>query len=222
MNKYPCNNPFIQFYMIARNKLYIRFCPFHSDMVQIEDYESLGYEKLEDIFISNECVNEVRDKFLSGDFAGAGCPESCECMSAFREGRLSYNSDDYRGEDGNFHFRKANLSMGPDCNIRCRYCLDADNFEIDFGSCKPKFNDFIVPFVKNGGYLLYTGGETLLPKWRFLDKLKELGQMDGVEGGVEFFTNATLLDEEACKIILSAPVRCVGISMDTNRNCLIT
>lgn len=214
---YPCANPFSQLYLIPRNKLYIRFCPFHKTMAAIENYENIGYRELCEEFENGECATEIRKKFLAGDFKGAGCPESCECMAAYRMGSVRIDADDYRNEKNEFSFTKANLSMGPDCNIRCRYCLDTDNFEVDFGSCKPEFADFIVPFVHAGGHLLFTGGETFLPKWGFKDKLKQLAQYDDNKGGIEVFTNATLLDDETCEAILNAPVDFVGISMDTCR-----
>ncbi len=214
---YPCANPFSQLYLIPRDKLYIRFCPFHSTLAEIDNYENIGYEELCDIFSNNENAVNIRQKFLRGDFRGAGCPESCECMAAFRVGMAKVKAEDFQDDNGSFIFNKANLSLGPDCNIRCRYCLDTDNFEVDFGSCNPQFADFIVPFVHNGGHLLLTGGETFLPKWRFVDKLKELASLDDNKGGIEVFTNGTLLDEEACDAILAAPVDFVGISMDTAR-----
>ena len=214
---YPCANPFSQLYLIPRDKLYIRFCPFHSTMVEIEDYENTGYEELCDIFKNNERVIDIRQKFLNGNFKGAGCPASCECMGAFHVGATGYKVEDYQDNNGEFIFNKANLSLGPDCNIRCRYCLDTDNFEVDFGSCKPKFADFIVPFVHDGGHLLLTGGETFLPKWGVVDKLKELALLGDNKGEIEVFTNATLLDDDTCEAILNAPVAFIGISMDTCR-----
>jgi len=217
-NIYPCENPFSQLYLIPRDKLYIRFCPFHSDIVDIKDYENIGYKELCEIFNYNANAVAIRKKFLEGDFRGAGCSDGCECMSAFHMGSAGYKPEDYQNSNGEFIFNKANLSLGPDCNIRCRYCLDADNFEIDFGSCKPEFADFIVPFVHNGGHLIFTGGETFLPKWGFVNKLKELTLLGNNQGGIEVFTNATLLDENACDAILAAPVDSVGISMDTSRS----
>lgn len=213
--KYPCENPFTQMYLIPRDKLYIRFCPFHSELIAIEDYENIGYGELKEIFNTNEEFIRVRKKFLDGDFKGAGCPDGCECMSAFNIGRKEYRVEDYKDANREFKFTKANLTLGPDCNIRCRYCLDTDNFEVDFGSCKSKFADFIVPFVHDGGKLILTGGETFLPKWGFVDKLKKLAEYGDNKGGITVFTNGTLLDEEACEAILSAPVDMVGISMDT-------
>lgn len=214
---YPCANPFSQLYLIPRDKLYIRFCPFHSTMAAIEDYENIGYEELCDLFHNNENAINIRQKFLRGDFKGAGCPDSCECMGAFHVGASGIKAEDFQNHDGGFDFSKANLSLGPDCNIRCRYCLDTDNFEVDFGSCKPGFADFIVPFVHNGGQLLFTGGETFLPKWGFVKKLKELAALGENKGNIEVFTNATFLDDDACDAILAAPVGFVGISMDTSR-----
>lgn len=215
--KYPCANPFSQLYLIPRDKLYIRFCPFHATLVAVENYEGLGYEGLDDIFCNNENVKNIRQKFLSGDFKGAGCPDSCECMAAFQVGAEGVAVEDYQNCEGEFTFRKANLSLGPDCNIRCRYCLDTDNFEVDFNSCRPKIADFIVPFVHNGGSLLLTGGETFLPKWGFVEKLKELAELGNNKGGIEVYTNGTLLDNETCDVILAAPIDFIGISMDTCR-----
>jgi len=215
--KYPCANPFSQLYLIPRDKLYIRFCPFHATMAEVDDYEELGYEGLEDIFRNNENVQNIRQKFLCGDFKGAGCPDSCEYMAAFRVREEGILAEDYLNCEGNFTFKKANLSLGPDCNIRCRYCLDTDNFEVDFGSCRPKFADFIVPFVHGGGRLLLTGGETFLPKWGLVEKLNELAGMGDNKGGIEVYTNGTLLDEAACDAVLASPVSFVGISMDTSR-----
>lgn len=214
---YPCANPFSQLYLIPRDKLYVRFCPFHPTLIEIEDYENLGYEDLCEIFNHNEEAIEIRQRFLNGDFKGAGCPDSCECMAAFHVGSSGVRAEDYYDDKKEYAFSKANLSLGPDCNIRCRYCLDDENFEVDFGSCKPKFADFIVSFVHNGGHLLLTGGETFLPKWGLVDKLKQLAQLGHNKGGIEVFTNATLLDEDACNAILAAPVDFVGISMDTSR-----
>ncbi len=214
---YPCANPFSQLYLIPRDKLYIRFCPFHSTMAEIEDYEKIGYEELCNIFNYNKNAVDIRRKFLQGDFQGAGCPDSCECMAAFHVGNSNIRAEEFQNENGEFIFNKANLSLGPDCNIRCRYCLDTENFEVDFDSCKHEFANFIVPFVHNGGHLLLTGGETFLPKWGFVAKLKELAAMENNKGGIEVFTNATLLDNEACDAILAAPVDFVGISMDTSR-----
>lgn len=216
--KYPCANPFTQLYLLPRDKLYIRFCPFHSTMVEIKNYEDIGYDGLCDIFNNNEKVIEIREKFLSGDFKGAGCPDGCEFMASFRAGLAEFDEKDYRNNRGEFVFNRANLSLGPDCNIRCRYCLDVDNFEIDFGSCRPTFADFIVPFVHNGGHLLLTGGETFLPKWGFVDKLKKLATLEGNRGGIEVYTNGTLLNDEACDAVLAAPVDFIGISMDTPRS----
>lgn len=214
---YPCANPFSQLYLIPRDKLYIRFCPFHSTMVELKDYEKIGYEELCNIFNDNEIAVDIREKFLQGDFKGAGCPDSCECMAAFHVGKANIKAEDFQNDKGEFVFNKANLSLGPDCNIRCRYCLDTENFEVDFGSCNHKFADFIVPFVHNGGHLLLTGGETFLPKWGFVAKLKELAALGNNKGRIEVFTNATLLDDEACDAVLTAPVDFVGISMDTSR-----
>lgn len=214
---YPCANPFSQLYLIPRDKLYVRFCPFHSTMVEIEDYENIGYDELCNIFSSNENVVDIREKFIRGDLKGAGCPDGCECMAAFYVGKSGFKVEDYKDSKGNFIFNKANLSLGPDCNIRCRYCLDTENFEVDFGTCKSKFADFIVPFVHNGGRLLLTGGETFLPKWGFVDKLKQLAKFNDNKGSIEVFTNATLFDEDVCNAILAAPVSFVGISMDTSR-----
>ena len=42
---YPCANPFSQLYLIPRDKLYVRFCPFHQTMNAIDDYENFGYEE---------------------------------------------------------------------------------------------------------------------------------------------------------------------------------
>lgn len=217
---YPCANPFSQLYLIPREKLYIRFCPFHSTMVEIEDYENIGYKELSDIFLKDEKAVEIRERFLRRDFKGAGCPESCECMSAYHVNHIGVDAENYKNEKGEFFFNKANLSLGPDCNIRCRYCLDVENFEIDFGSCKAGFADFIVPFVHDGGHLLLTGGETFLPKWGFVRKLQELAKYDDNKGGIEVFTNGTYLDEKAINAIIAAPVDFVGISMDTCRPTL--
>lgn len=65
-NGYPCANPFSQLYLIPRNKLYTRFCPFHLTMVEIEDYEHLQYEDLCDIFCNNERVIDIWSRFLEG------------------------------------------------------------------------------------------------------------------------------------------------------------
>lgn len=56
-----------------------------------------------------------------------------------------------------------------------------------------------------------------MPKWGFVDKLKELVSLGDNKGEIEVFTNATLLDDDTCETILNAPVTFVGISMDTCR-----
>jgi lipopolysaccharide biosynthesis glycosyltransferase/MoaA/NifB/PqqE/SkfB family radical SAM enzyme len=201
---------------MPREKLYVRYCPMHKNMLALDDYEKIGYDELNRIFNEEQTLLDIREKFLNGDFQGAGCPEACNFMSAFRVGGASYSVGDGNAA-GQASFKKAYLSLGPDCNIRCRYCLDTDNFNVDFGSCKPKFADFIVPFVHNGGRLLLTGGETFLPKWGFTDKLKELARLGENKGSIEVYTNGTLLDEETCDAVLAAPVHFVGISMDTSR-----
>jgi sulfatase maturation enzyme AslB (radical SAM superfamily) len=202
---------------MPRDKLYLRYCPIHKNMLALDNYENIGYGELCKIFNEDPTVLDIREKFLNGDFHGAGCSEACNFMAAFRVGETSYSIDDDENAGGWRPLKKAYLSLGPDCNIRCRYCLDTDNFEVDFGSCKPKFADFIVPFVHNGGHLLLTGGETFLPKWGLVDKLKELARLGDNKGSIEIYTNATLLDEEVCGAVLTAPVSFVGISMDTSR-----
>ena len=213
---YPCANPFYQMYLLPREKLIIRYCPFHSSLVEISDYESMGYEDLCRLFQENEKFLEVRQKFIDGDFKGAGCPDGCEFMAAYHLGKGGVKMEDYLDAQGKFTFQKANLSLGPDCNIRCRYCLDEKNFKIDFGSCKTKFADFVVPFVHNGGQLLLTGGETFLPKWGFVEKLKQLCAYDQNRGSITVFTNGTLLTPEVIDVIVKSPIQFIGISMDTS------
>ena len=62
-NIYPCENPFSQLYLIPRDKLYIRFCPFHSDIVDIKDYENIGYKELCEIFNYNANAVAIEKSF---------------------------------------------------------------------------------------------------------------------------------------------------------------
>jgi lipopolysaccharide biosynthesis glycosyltransferase/sulfatase maturation enzyme AslB (radical SAM superfamily) len=214
---YPCPNPFSQLYLVPRKFLDIRFCPHHAPLASIENYEKINMHDLLDFFNTNPKACDIRKKFTSGNFKAAGCHDGCECMSQFNVGGNNFAQEDYINLDGKYQIKTINLSMGPDCNIRCRYCMDPQNFEIDFNSCKVEFGNFIVDFVHNGGHLLFTGGETFLPKWRFVDKLKKLIELGDNKGTIEVFTNATLITEELCDIILRAPFKRFGISMDTSR-----
>ena len=212
--KYPCTDPFSKLFMIPRDRLYLRFCCDQPDLLAIEDYSNISLNDLNDIFNSNSKIKAVRQKFLSGAFKDAGCPDNCLLMSRFRIGAAAYT---HTGFDscGEYTVRRVEINLGPDCNIRCRYCMDTVNFNVNFGLCRPEIAEFIVPFVHNGGEIFLTGGETLLPKWGLVEKFRRLADLNDNKGTIRIITNGMLLNEEACNAILNAPVSWVGISMDT-------
>jgi lipopolysaccharide biosynthesis glycosyltransferase/sulfatase maturation enzyme AslB (radical SAM superfamily) len=208
--------------MNPNKSLSLKFCEFHTDPVVIENYEGLGAEELQDLFNKNVHLSEVRRKFEERRYLEAGCHAACEWMSRFRQGGGAYGGEaflreDYRNEDGTFDLQSIYLVTGSDCNIRCRYCMDTEKYDIGFGTCNVKYTNFIVDYIHGGGKVLQTGGEPFLPRFGLMNKLKSLAERENNKGSIDIFTNGMLLTEEVCEHILAAPVGLVGFSMDTCR-----
>jgi sulfatase maturation enzyme AslB (radical SAM superfamily) len=220
---YPCPYPFSRLYMSPNRSLSLKFCEFHTSPVVIENYENLGVDELQDLFNKNVHLLDVRRKFEERRYLEAGCHEACEWMSRFRQGGGAYGSEaflkeDYRNKDGAFDLKSIYLVTGSDCNIRCRYCMDAEKYSIEFGTCNAKYTNFIIDYIHDGGKVLQTGGEPFLPRFGLVSKLKNLAKKKNNKGSIDIFTNGMLITEEVCEHILAAPVGLVGFSIDTCRS----
>lgn len=217
--KYPCPNPFSQIYLIPRKCVDIRFCSYHKPVLfRSEDVPfNQGIARFDQIFNQNEALKAVREKFIQRDFQGAGCVESCVWYSRWKTTGQGYSIEDYTDPAGNYSFKSLWLSVGPDCNITCRYCLQPSEYVIDFNSCNPQVMELARDFVQRGGELLLTGGETFLPKWGFATMLEQLIEKGDAKGQISLHTNGVYLKKNIRDILLRAPVTTVGISMDTLR-----
>jgi sulfatase maturation enzyme AslB (radical SAM superfamily) len=213
--EYPCDCPFSQLYLVPREKLDIRFCCYHAPLALLDDYEKLSLDDFHMFLNKNPHAIKVREAFLSGDFDKAGCSHGCFFFNEYKVTKKGFALKDYLNQDNEYSFKKMWLSAGPDCNLSCRYCLDYKNFVVNINTCNPKFLDIIVPFVHEGGELVYTGGETFLPKWNFKNQLKKLSEFQNNKGKIQLHTNGTYLDDDTCNLILKAPFESIGISMDT-------
>lgn len=213
---YPCNKPFTQIYMYPRQVNDFRFCPYHpGNPVQFLQYSASEFYRL---FNENKEIQRIRTAFLSGDFNAAGCKQGCLEYAKFKTAGIKYYAEDYI-KDGRYEPNTLWLSMGPDCNIRCRYCMEKKPSEIDFNTCDQRFMDMAGEFVLGGGNLLLTGGEPLLPKWKFRETLERLIGQNSC-GKIWLQTNGVYLNEGMCDLIMKAPVYDVGISFDTYKEDL--
>jgi sulfatase maturation enzyme AslB (radical SAM superfamily) len=216
---YPCPFPFSQFYMIPRRQLDLRFCSYHSHVLMPDQKAVLdeGLPALGRIMNTHPELQRRRSSFMAGDFEGAGCSPSCYWLNKFRTTGAGYKLSDYQLPDGSFAVKHLWLTVGPDCNITCRYCLEPSQFEIDYKTCDPRVMDLCRDFIRQGGEVLLTGGEPFLPRFRLLEILRQLIEWGDAKGRLQFHTNATYLNPEAREIVLRAPVFCANISMDTLR-----
>lgn len=216
---YPCSYPLEQLYVVPRKFLDLRFCSYHHS-VPFEDQTPLwtqGLPLLDELFRTNPELATRRQRFLAGDFKGAGCCEDCLYYARWKTTGKGVDLSPTARDPEALHLRRMWLSVGPDCNIRCRYCLDLDHFEVDFKTCNPAVMNIARDLVRRGGHLLLTGGETFLPKWGFAGVLEELAAAEGHCGTIGLHTNGTYLNPRNRDLLLRGPVTEVGISMDTLR-----
>ena len=220
--EYPCDYPFAQLYLVPRQRLDLRFCSYHPPVLY-EDQQAVyaeGIDALDNILNHDPTLGERRAKFLAGDCAGAGCSENCIWYNKWKTTGKGFRLANYLTPEGRFKLGKIWLSMGPDCNVTCRYCLDVGEFQTDFNTCDPKVMDLARDFVRRGGELLLTGGETFLPKWGFARILEDLVNWGDAKGTISLHTNGTYLNERNRDLLLRGPLTAVGISMDTLRKDL--
>jgi sulfatase maturation enzyme AslB (radical SAM superfamily) len=219
---YPCPYAFSQLYMVPRTQLDLRFCSYHGP-VFFEDQKAVyrgGVEALDRILHAHPQFVARRAAYLAGDYKGAGCSENCIWFNKWKTTGKGFKLADHLGPDGRFKLGKIWLSMGPDCNVTCRYCLEPGEFKMDFNTCDPAVMNIARDFVRRGGELLLTGGETFLPKWGFAKALEELVNWGDAKGTISMHTNGTYLNEKNRDLLLRGPVSVVGISMDTLRKDL--
>ena len=220
--EFPCPNPFSQLYIVPRAKLDLRFCSYHRPVLfgdqDIVFREGIG--ALDALLNGHPQFVARRDRFLAGDYNGAGCSENCIWFNKWKTTGKGFTLGEHLTPDGKFKLGKIWLSMGPDCNVSCRYCLEPSEFSVDFNTCDPKVMVLARDFVRRGGELLFTGGETFLPKWGFAKALEELVNWGDAKGVIGLHTNGTYLNEKNRDLLLRGPVTSVGISMDTLRKDL--
>lgn len=221
--KYPCPAPFSQLYVLPRTRLDMRFCSYH-EPVYVDDPSALysgGSTKLNEFFNKNRELERRRKEYLAGNFLkGAGCSESCYWYSKWKKTGHGFSADEFVNEGGMYEVKKLWLSIGPDCNIFCRYCLDPDEFHIDYKTCDLGVMELAREFVAEGGSILLTGGEPFLPKFKLTEVLQQLTDRGQVSGEFEIHTNGMFLNPRVRELILRGPVRSVDVSMDTLRKDL--
>lgn len=222
-NLYPCAAPFSQVYMVPRENLDMRFCSYHGP-VYAEDQQEFynqGIPALIDFFNTNEEFKRRRKAYLDRDFIdGAGCSPDCYWYCRWKTTGEGFAHEDFKTEDGDYSVRKIWLSVGPDCNIFCRYCLDPDKFHINYKTCDLQVMDLAREFIATEGSILLTGGEPFLPKFKLAAALESLAEEDSVTGEFEIRTNGMFLSPRNRDLILRGPVLSVNISMDTLREDL--
>ena len=220
--EYPCPYAFTQLYMVPRTKLDLRFCSYHHPVI-FDDQKAVydrGLTGLDQILHGHPEFVRRRERFLAGDYKGAGCSENCIWFNKWKTTGNGFKLADHLEADGRFKLSKIWLSMGPDCNVTCRYCLEPGEFKMDFNTCDPEVMNVARDFVRRGGELLLTGGETFLPKWGFARILEELVNWGDAKGNISMHTNGTYLNEKNRDLLLRGPMATVGISMDTLRKDL--
>ena len=217
---YPCPAPFSQLYVVPRKHLDLRFCSYHGPLF-VTDQEAMfreGPAALKRFFSSHAELARRREAFLEGNYEKAGCPSGCFWFQKWKTSGQGFAADEYQDAEGNFRLGKLWLSVGPDCNVTCRYCLDPEEFHIDFKTCSPSVMNLARDFVAHGGEILLTGGEPFLSKFKLLPTLESLAaERHAGMGSFHIHTNATYLDEKCRDVILRAPVHAIDISMDTLR-----
>ena len=218
----PCPFPFSQLYAIPRENLFLSFCSYHPGVVveNQTDYYRDGTEPLQKFFVTNDELARRREKFLAGDHRGAGCSPDCYWLNQWKTTGIGYDPADYRDVVGEYKLSRLWLTVGPDCNITCRYCLEPKEFVIDYNTCDATVMNVARDLVAQGGSVLLTGGEPFLPKFRLVPALESLSRMDNVTGWFEIHTNGMYLKPEVRDLVLRAPVKTVNVSMDTMRKDL--
>ena len=215
----PCPFPFSQLYMIPREYLHLSFCSYHPGVIveNQADYYNDGNAALQKFFSTNEELARRRQKFLAGDHHGAGCSPDCYWLNQWKSTGIGYDPADYRDIVGEYKLSRAWLTVGPDCNITCRYCLEPKEFVIDYNTCDATAMNVARDLVAQGGSVLLTGGEPFLPKFRLVPALEDLSRRENVTGWFEIHTNGMYLKPEVRDLVLRAPVKTVNVSMDTMR-----
>jgi molybdenum cofactor biosynthesis enzyme MoaA len=217
--EYPCPSPFRQLYLVPRGNLDVRFCSYHPPVFfdhQATLYRE-GIDAFDRILNTDETLRRRRALFLEGRYAEAGCSENCGWYNRWKVTGQGHRLTDYLGADDRFRLGNIWLSLGPDCNVTCRYCLEPAEFHTDFRTCNPAIMPLARDFVRRGGDLLLTGGETFLPKWGFAQVLEDLVAGGTARGQISLHTNGTYLNERNRDLLLRGPLWSVGISMDTLR-----
>ena len=116
--KYPCDMALQQLYLVPREFTDLRFCPYHG--VNAVELEEISYKELQKVYNQNLELNRRRRHYLNFNFKEAGCKKGCILWNKYK----GYFADDFRNRDGSFRLETLWMSLGPDCNIRCRYCLE--------------------------------------------------------------------------------------------------
>jgi sulfatase maturation enzyme AslB (radical SAM superfamily) len=214
---FPCFAPFEQLYLVPRKALDFRLCSYHPPQyVPLSELLEGGLETLDRLFETHPALAAERERFLAGDFDGAKCSSGCHSLCRWQTTGQGFTpARDAEGQP-QIKLKRLWLSMGPDCNIKCRYCLDPANFQIDYNSCDPRVMNILPAFVRRGGEVLLTGGEPFLPKFKFVDALRQLKGCDS-GGRLHVQTNATYLNADVRQIVLDAPFATVNMSLDTLR-----
>lgn len=217
---YPCPAPFSQLYMVPRALLDLRFCSYH-EPVFVRDQEAFfkeGPEALQRFFEGNQELRRRRDAYLKGDYEKAGCPSGCFWFQKWKTTGKGFSREEFEDADRRLHVKRLWLSVGPDCNVTCRYCLEPKEFHIDFKTCSPSVMGLAEEFVARGNSILLTGGEPFMSKFKLLPTLERLAarSQDGM-GYFDIHTNGTYLDQNCRALILRAPVNVINVSMDTLR-----
>jgi sulfatase maturation enzyme AslB (radical SAM superfamily) len=215
--RYPCSCPFDQLYLVPRKALDLRFCSYHAPQyIELTELLEGGVAALDKAFETHPALAEARARFLAGEYLQAGCSPGCHPLCAFQTTDRGVAAPVRESAAATPALKRLWISIGPDCNLRCRYCLDPEHFEIDYNTCDPRVLSILPAFVERGGEVLVTGGEPFLPKFKFADILRQLRGCDS-GGLIRIQTNGTYLDEKTRRLILEAPVATVNISFDTVR-----
>ena len=218
-NEYPCPFPFSQLYALPREKLFLSFCSYHAG-IAVDDQRAYyvdGIEPMDRFLRENMDLEKRRARFLAHDFAAAGCSPDCYWLNQWKVTGRGFSPQDHRDADGRFRLTRMWLSVGPDCNITCRYCLEPKQFEINYNTCDASVMNVAADLICKGGSVLLTGGEPFLPKFRLVPTLEYLSAQDGIGGWFEIHTNGMYLKKEVRDLVLRSPVRTMNISMDTTR-----